>query len=195
MSLLKLFGTEEFYQMLEHVDAELAEETRRGRCSRCGGVLHSARYPRKPRGGPAELPVGYQGRASFCCAVDGCRRRATPPSVRFLGRRVYLGAVVVLASVLQHGVSALRARRLKELFGVSRQTLVRWRRWWLERFPASRFWHALREHMTPAIDERALPRSLLERCEVAAHDRPPVLAVLELLRPISTAPWLEANAS
>jgi hypothetical protein len=23
---------------------------------------------------------------SFCCAVDGCRSRATPPSLRFLGQ-------------------------------------------------------------------------------------------------------------
>jgi hypothetical protein len=37
-------------------------------------------------------------RFSFCCDRDGCRNRATPPSVRFLGRKVYLGAVVMLIS-------------------------------------------------------------------------------------------------
>jgi hypothetical protein len=35
-------------------------------------------------------------RTSFCCHRDGCRERATPPSVVFLGRRVYAGAAVVL---------------------------------------------------------------------------------------------------
>jgi len=35
----------------------------------------------------------------FCCAVDGCRSRATPPSLRFLGRKVYLAAIVVLVAI------------------------------------------------------------------------------------------------
>jgi hypothetical protein len=46
----------------------------------------------------------------------------------------------------------------------------------------------------PAVDECALPRSLVEHFEHAAHGRP-VRALLELLRPISTTPWLEASAS
>jgi len=191
MSLLRLLGDAKFYHALECIDAELAEATRQAGCSQCQGRLHSARYPRKPRGGPADLPSGYEGRASFCCAVEGCRRRATPPSVRFLGRRVYLGAVVVLASAMQQGINALRARRLKQLFGVSRQTLERWRRWWREAFPASRFWQSLRGRLVPAVDD-SLPLSMLERF---IHDEHPVAALLRLLQPISTAPWLEANAS
>ena len=46
--------------------------------------------------GPGDLPDEYRYRFSFCCDRDGCRKRVTPPSVRFLGRRVYLGAVVIL---------------------------------------------------------------------------------------------------
>jgi hypothetical protein len=42
----------------------------------------------------------FDRRFSLCCGREGCRRRATPPSVRFLGRRVYVGAVVIVASVL-----------------------------------------------------------------------------------------------
>lgn len=190
MSLLKLLGDTTFYHALERIDADLAEATRRAGCGTCEGVLHSARYSRKPRGGPADLPAGYERRASFCCAVDGCRRRATPPSVRFLGRRVYLGAVAVLASAMQQGVSAFRARRLKELFGVSRQTLARWRGWWREAFPASRFWQSVRGRFVPAIDD-GLPLAALERF----HAEQPVAALLSLLRPISTAPWLDASAS
>lgn len=193
MSLLKLFGDEKFYHVLERIDAELAEATRRARCRECEGTLHRAHYPRQPRGGPADLPASYEKRASFCCAVDGCRKRATPPSVRFLGRRIYLGAVVVLASAMQHGVSGVRARRLKELFGVSRQTLRRWRGWWLETFPVSRFWQSLRGRFMPAVDENTLPLEMLARLEHA--DESPVAALLRLLQPISTAPWLEASAS
>jgi hypothetical protein len=59
-------------------------------CS-CGGVLHSGRYWRKARGLPTGLDKeAYGWRFSFCCAVDGCRRRMTPPSLRFLRRRVYV---------------------------------------------------------------------------------------------------------
>src|SRR5258708_31315061 len=49
-------------------------EARRGGCE-CGGVLHSARYRRKPRGGPSGLGAAFAVRDSFCCAA--CRRRAT----------------------------------------------------------------------------------------------------------------------
>jgi hypothetical protein len=195
MSLLKLFADATFYHVLERIDAELAEATRRARCPRCGGVLHKASYPRKPRGGPADLPAGYGIRASYCCAVEGCRTRATPPSVRFLARRVYLGAVVVLASALQHGVSAFRVRQLTELFGASRQTLLRWRSWWLEAFTASRFWQSLRGRLVPAVDETTMPLSLVERFECSPGEGGPLAALLGVLQPISTQPWLSASAS
>ena len=64
----------------------------------CGGVLHSVGIRRKPRGRPAGLGEEHDQRFSFCCAADGCRTRKTPPSFRFLGRKVYLGAVVVLVA-------------------------------------------------------------------------------------------------
>ena len=60
-------------------------------------------------------------------AEEGCRRRHTPPSVRFLGRRVYVGLVVVLVSAMRHGLTAPRVQRLREQLGIDRQTLERWR--------------------------------------------------------------------
>lgn len=196
MSLLKLLGDAKFYHALERIDAELADATRRARCPVCGGLLHSASYPRKPRAGPAALPASYERRASFCCAVDGCRKRATPCSVRFLGRRVYLGGVVVLATAMRQGISGFRARQLKELFGVSRRTLERWRAWWLETFPSSRFWQSLRARFMPAVDEVTLPLALLDRfAEHEEHAHARLVALLRLVQPISTAPWLEAIAS
>lgn len=195
MSLLKLIGDTMFYHLLDRIDAELAETTRCAGCPRCSGVVHKAKYPRKPRGGPPGLPATYGWRASYCCAADGCRTRATPPSVRFLGRRVYLGAVVVLASALQYGVSKFRARQLRKLFGVSRQTLERWRSWWLETFPASRFWQSLRGRIMPGVDEATLPHSLLEQFEGSSIDGGALAGVLGLLQPISTQPWLFASAT
>jgi hypothetical protein len=196
MSVLKLFGDAKFYHALERIDAELAEATDEPGVRSAGARSTRGTIPRKPRGGLPELAASYRTRASYCCGVDGCRKRATPPSARFLARRVYLGAVVVLASAMQHGVSGFRVEQLKALFGVSRQTLERWRVWWLEMFPASRFWQSLRGRFAPAVDEVALPRSMLERFASAA-DEPggPAGAVLRVLQPISTRPWLEASVS
>ena len=82
-----------FWSFLLAVDEDLAAETRKKGCP-CGGRLHCANYPRKPKGTPAQLPEPQRLRLSFCCDRDGCRKRVTPPSVRFLGRKVYLGAIV-----------------------------------------------------------------------------------------------------
>jgi len=182
MSLLKLFGDAKFYHVLDRIDAELAEVTRRARCRDCGGVLHSARYPRKPRGGPTDLPTNYEQRASYCCAVDGCRKRTTPPSTRFLGRRVYLGAVVVLASAMQHGINARRAKQLRKAFGASRQTLERWRTWWREAFTESAFWKAAKAAFSTPVAED-VPGSLLER--FAGDDIERLTALLRFVSPMS----------
>ena len=59
------------YDLLLVFDRDLAAEARTAGCAFCGGVLHSARYPRKPRGGPDDLGPDYATRLSFCCAEDG----------------------------------------------------------------------------------------------------------------------------
>src|SRR6266550_4917425 len=82
-----------FYRVLLRFDDDLAEQARREGCG-CGGKLHSARYPRKPRGAPEELQEEYSRRRSFCCAEEGCRKRTTPASFRFLSRRVYVASVI-----------------------------------------------------------------------------------------------------
>ena len=176
----KLLVDDRFYHVLANIDLDLAERARGVGCA-CSGVLHSARYPRKPRG----LPNDHHGddrRASFCCAR--CRKRTTPASVRFLGRRVYLGAVVVLATALQQGPSPWRVSRLRELFGVSVQTLARWRAWWAEAFAESAFWKAARAAFSPAVAEPAAPSSLLERFTGEPHEQ--LATLLHFLSPLST---------
>jgi hypothetical protein len=96
----QVLGDPRLSALLQRYDEDWAEQVRRAGCPACGGRLHSADYPRKPRGGPAELGAGYAVRLSFCCADAACRRRKTPESVSFQGRRVYLGAVVLLGSAL-----------------------------------------------------------------------------------------------
>ena len=56
---------------------ELAAQVRADGC-RCGGALHRADYPRKPRGCPVDVRPDFLSRLSFCCAL--CRRRSTSTS-------------------------------------------------------------------------------------------------------------------
>jgi hypothetical protein len=113
-----------FWDFLFRVDKNLAAQARRQGCS-CGGRLHGANYPRKPWGGCTPLPESYRYRLSFCCDRDGCRKRTTP-LVRFLGRKVYLAAVVVLVAAMRQGPSPRRVRELTELFGADRRTIASW---------------------------------------------------------------------
>ena len=174
-----------FYKILLEFDRDLAAKARAAGCS-CGGVLHAADYPRKPRGGPAGLPGEYRFRLSLCCAQDGCRKRTTPPSMRFLGRRVYLAAVVVLATAMQGGITAKRAARLRELVGVALRTLKRWRAWWRAQFLDSSLWRSERGRFCPPVDVRALPASLLQRF-CGEDERGRMIQALAFLGPLTTA--------
>jgi hypothetical protein len=150
-----------FWAFLFSIDQDLAEQARVKKCP-CGGCLHRANYPRKPRGGGEDLPEEYGFRLSFCCEREGCRKRATPPSVRFLGRKVYLGAVVILVAAMRQGPSARRVRELSGLFGVDRHTIARWRVFWSEHFPQTPFWKVERGRLVRAVEIVTLPLALLE---------------------------------
>ena len=156
-----LLHTASFWLFLFSIDRDLADSVRQGACP-CGGRLHCANYPRKPRGGGDELPEQYGYRLSFCCDREGCRRRVTPPSVRFLGRKVYLGAVVVLVAAMRQGATPRRVRELSKLFGADRRTIARWQTFWRERFPQTRFWKVARALLVPAVEVAVLPRALVE---------------------------------
>ena len=145
-----------FHDLLLAYDRDLADLARRAGCA-CGGVLHSAAYPRKPRPRRRWLRAEHGLRFSFCCAVDGCRSRSTPPSLRFLGRKVYLAVAVVLISIMRHGVSEQRMARLTEAIGVDRRTVARWRMWWRDAFIASSFWQMARAAFMPIWAGQAAP--------------------------------------
>lgn len=173
------------YVALQRFDDDLADAAQQGGCG-CGGRLDRADYPRKPRGGPATLGAEYGRRRSFCCHRDGCRKRTTPVSVRFLGRVVYLAAVFVLVSAMRHGVSAARVALLTEWFGVSRRTLERWRTWWRQTFVASEVWKRVCGRLIPAPDTQTLPASWIDLLS-AMHERERVQWILAWLLPLTTA--------
>lgn len=149
-----------FHGVLVEIDQELAAKVRARGCPRCGGKLHSAQYPRKPRGWTAG-EVGHETRLSYCC--ETCRRRTTPASVRFLGRRVYSAAVMVLGSVSPGRLSASAARPLCDALQVPKRTLERWRRWWRQGFVKTPLWILGQARFMPTIGPQELPGGLLER--------------------------------
>lgn len=179
-----LLGDARLYAMLLRCDEDSASGARAAGCE-CGGVLHSARYGRKPRGATVALPEGYDRRDSFCCAEEGCRRRTTPASLRFLGRKVYLGAVVTLVTAMKHGVSGRRAAELRRAVGVSRETLARWRAWWAEVFPSTPFWQMARGLVSPPVSLEQMPASLLGRF-AGADEVERVVRFLDFIKPVTT---------
>ena len=164
-------------------DRDLSASARAAGCRRCGGTLHSAQFPRKPRGGPAGLDKEYERRFSFCCAADGCRKRTTPPSLRFLGRKVYLATVVTLISAMLHGTTAARLARLSVVPGIDRRTIARWRAWWVSTFADSAFAPVARAALVPPVDIAGLPISLLDRFAGGIEQR--LTALLRFLHPLT----------
>jgi hypothetical protein len=165
---------------LSSIDADLAARARAKGCAHCGGSLHSATYARKPRGlpDPIERP---DRRYSFCCQT--CRRRTTPASVRFLGRRFYAGTIVVLMSAMDDGVTNRRIEELRHVLGVHRRTLQRWRHWWRTVFAVTPFWSLARGHLVPPPNATALPAGLLERF-VGPDDTTRLVQCLRFLAPL-----------
>lgn len=168
--------------LLFRIDRDLAEKTRSTGC-RCGGSLHVSDYPRKPRGLKDMGTREWARRLSFCCSREGCRVRRTPPSVRFLGRRVYVGFVVVLVSALAQGLRGHRAAVIRDAVGASRRTLERWRRWWREVFVNHPRWREGKARFSPPVAERLLPRSLVDRFAAEVADG--MVSLLSFLSPVT----------
>lgn len=95
-----------------------------------------------------------------------------------------MGAVVVLATALQHGPTPSRLARLHRLFGISLRTLVRWREWWRTAFAQSAFWKKTKGLLAHPVATQSLPLSLLE--SFAGDEQARLVSLLRLLVPIST---------
>lgn len=155
-------------------------------CPFCPGRLDRADYPRKPRGGEGILDGDPDRRISLCCAREGCRRRVTPPSLVFLGRRVYLGIVVLracLRAVIETGTR-------KE--PPPNRTVNRWRTWFQTIFPQTAFFKEARGRIMPPIEDTAtLPGALVERFESGRTMEKALAATLRFLAPITTTSMVD----
>lgn len=152
-----------FLKALGEIDAEHAEQVHRSGCPECGGALDRADYGRKPRGELGEAAGSYERRCSFCCRVDGCRKRATPASLRFLGRKVYVAVVVVVASARARSMRLPGRGSPRSVQGVPVRTVHRWLDWWQTVFALGSFWSEAKAFFATPVEVRELPVSLLER--------------------------------
>lgn len=173
----------EFLKSLYELDKIEAERVKRGGCEYCGGLLDRSDYWRNPRGlGIVEQK--YERRFSFCCRE--CRRRVTPGSVRFLGRKVYFGLVVVLVSYLRQGREPVLMRRLLGLSRASEVTIRRWLHWWRDSVVVSEFWRGVRSFFFPPLLEERFACSLYERfLSISANLEEACRRLLQFLKPIT----------
>ena len=191
----RYLGDSRLYFFLLKIDQDLATRCREAQCCFCGGPIHCANYVRETRGHLVSLPPGFSKRFSFCCAKDSCRRRNTPPSVRFLGRKVYLAVTVLLVTAMRQGPTPPSEKKLREILEIDRKTLKAWQKWWQEIFPRSEFWAQARRRLHPDVPSPSLlPLSILENFG-ALGSLECLLRCLRFLSPVSTPLKISEHAS
>ncbi len=173
-----------FHLLLIAIDQELADDILKQGCPYCKGKLHRADYPRSPVGMLLQFRDYYDERLSFCC--DSCRKRTTPPSLRFFGRRWYPAPLFLLMSALTLGINERRLLQVKQHFGilVNESTWKRWRRWWRESFMVTPFWQQAKGLAPTAIESRkTFPRALLDAFQGTLEEK--MRFLLRFLSPLT----------
>ncbi|MCB9598635.1 MAG: hypothetical protein H6719_38320 [Sandaracinaceae bacterium] len=143
---------DDIFARLHELDLELLVAVQRRGCRDCcGGRLDRADFSRKVRGVSESAERYFETRFALCCSREGCRRRTLPPSLRFLGRRVFAAVAIVAACVAEQA-----HRRWQEA-----RRIRRWLAWWREDFGGGPRLLELRGRLAVPIDRDALPGSLL----------------------------------
>ncbi|KYF47163.1 MULTISPECIES: hypothetical protein [Sorangium] len=171
-----------FFRVLVEVDEAVTRRVAAEGCPVCDGPLHRCDCDRKPRGALV-APAGeaFARRFSLCCRREGCRKRAMPPSVRFLGPRVYWGAVVILATIVALALRA--AAKIRRRTGVPARTTRRWLGWWQGPFLRTGVFVSICARLIGA-DVGRVPASIVDRLEGTQTQQ--VRTMLELLAPLTT---------
>jgi hypothetical protein len=150
-----------FFRLLQQIDLEECLRVQALGCPKCAGPLDRNDHVRKPRGLPFQHFDPDPRRLNLCCR--DCRAHNMPESVVYLGRRVYVGVVLVLASILVCGLTPRRLARVQADLGVASQTVRRWRQWWHSGFVESRLWAQRRGLFLPGLEVLDLPKALVGR--------------------------------
>jgi hypothetical protein len=165
-----------FFEFLYRTDQDLAKQTQEKGCRLCGSKVHVANYMRKPRG--IDLPDDFSLCFSFCCSHDGCRKRALPQSIRFFGKVVYWGVHMVLISAMLNGRSPELEKIMSE-FNVDIKTLKRWRQWWKDFFPTTKFWKIFKGKLLEKVE--LFPLGILEILQKNNLENDAIIKLLHLL--------------
>jgi len=173
-------ASDKFFEGLDAEDARVAGAAQAGGCPVCGGRLDRADYPRKPRGGDVgEAGEALRRRRSLCCARDGCRKRLTPPSLVFLGRRVYL-AITMVVGTWRVAATSPPPR------SPPRRTIRRWLAWFATQVPATRWFTTVRARLSPPFEPtEVLPGALVARLAPRRSVDAALVATLRLMAPLS----------
>lgn len=148
-----------FFQDLREHDRKLFLQAKAKGCPHCGGPLDTSNIQRKPRG----LGEKEEYRFSLCCRREGCRKRLTPPTLRFFGRRVYPAFVVILAIDFYKELGLSKS--------IARQTLARWRCFWRDRLEeSSPFMRWARSFLPPGCKAGKTPASLTSHFGFPSED-------------------------
>ena len=168
------------------LDERAAERVRASGCAHCGGRLHVSNYPRKARGLSAEGETAgaYEKRLSLCCGRDGCRHRATPPSVRFLGRKVYAALTILLVSAGGEAETCAPPVIATTPGAPSWATRRRYRFWWAVEFFQTPWFVEMAGRFAEPVVAVDAPASLLKRFVGSLSER--ITGLLRLVSPLTT---------
>lgn len=151
---MKLLPSDEsFSKRLRARDQALFLKLKGAHCPLCGAPLDTSNFPRKTRGMGNEDEMRF----SLCCRRVGCRHRVTPPSLRFLDRKVHAAWRVIMVHAFREVLGIAP--------GIARQTLARWRNFWKdtlqERSPFMR-WARASGQLPLTVEDSPSLLSLLE---------------------------------
>ena len=176
-----------FYNSLLDLDRLIAEQIREGQCPLCSGKLNQSHFLRKPRGVPNGTHPDYPVRFSYCCAEEGCRKRFTTPSMRFLSRKVYSSVILFMIFLFNSKSDEKRVEKLNTLLNttLSVETVRRWRHYWIKIIPQSNTWK--RAAFSHELCE-TLPSSLLALFQYSLKEQ--LYKGLKWLLPLTTGIYL-----
>jgi hypothetical protein len=106
--------------------------------------------------------------------------------VRFLGRKVYVAALVVIASVLGRQQALVGRGAPRHVQGVPARTVRRWLAFWSITFVLTTFWAEAKAFLASPVEEAMLPGSLLARFGVTT-EAATLTRMLRWIAPITTA--------
>ncbi len=172
-----------FYNSLFALDLQIANQYQQSHCPFCGGKLHQAHYRRIPLGVPTGVHEDYSLRFSYCCANDGCRKRLTTPSMRFLSQKQYSSVIILVIFMLKSKTDESKVEELNRLIdgSLSVETLRRWRCYWVNKVTQS---HTFKRAAFIHEDALSMPCSLLAKFKKNAEQS--LELALKWLLPLTT---------